>query len=86
MKSGSMIEESVMAGSTKWASPSRVSRPVSQAPSITVFPRPKAGNSPSSTEKSEMAKMPVRKIGTEMPSTLRPMTRRAGSARGRRAQ
>ena len=72
MNSGSMIEESVSAGRMRCSSPSRVSSPVSQRPRRTVSPRPKAGSQPSQTEKMVMRKMPVRKTGIEMPSTLKP--------------
>ena len=86
MNSGSMIEERVMAGSKRCSSPSRVSSPVSQGPIATVSPRPNAGNSPSRTEKMVMRRMPVRKTGTEMPSTLKPKINLAPRERGLTAQ
>ena len=86
MKSGSMIEESVSAGRMRCLSPSSVRSPVSQKPSLTVSPRPKAGSQPSQTEKMVMRKIPVRKTGIEMPRTLSPKMSLAPSARGRTAQ
>ena len=86
MNSGSMIEESVSAGRIRCLSPSPVSRPVSHQPSRTVSPRPKAGSQPSHTAKMVMRKIPVRKTGIEMPSTLKAKTSRAPSERGRTAQ
>ena len=72
MNSGSMMEDSVTAGSRRCLSPSSVNSPVSQNPMRTVSPRPKAGSHPSHTEKTEIRMMPVRNTGTEMPSTLKP--------------
>ena len=86
MKSGSMIDESVSAGRMRCFNPSRLSSPVSQNPTRSVSPRPKAGSQPSQTEKMVMRKMPVRNTGTEMPSTLSPKISLAGNARGRTAQ
>ena len=86
INSGSMIDDSVIAGRMRCAQPSRVSSPVSHGPIHTVSPRPKAGSQPSHTEKIATRKMPVRNTGTEMPSTLVAKMKRAPHDHGFTAQ
>ena len=51
--------------------PVRVSSPVVQyPPSETTSPRPKDGSMPRLTEKMKMRRMPIRKVGSDMPARL----------------
>ena len=52
-----------------WCQPSRVSRPVVHQPICTVSPRPKLGNQPRVTANTRISRMPIRKVGSETPSS-----------------
>ena len=47
--------------------PLMVRKPVLHQPSCTVSPRPKDGSQLSQTEKAKISKIPVTKVGTDMP-------------------
>ena len=64
---------SVMAGSTMWCQPLRLSRPVVHQPRSSTSPRPKLGNHPSQTVNTRISRMPIRKVGNETPSSDRVM-------------
>ncbi len=50
-------------------SPEAVSSPVDHQPSWTTSPRPKEGSQRSSTAKSQMRPMPMRKVGSDTPTS-----------------
>ena len=60
---------SVMAGSVMWCQPLALSRPVDHQPSSVTGPRPKLGNQPSVTENTRISKMPIKKVGSDTPSS-----------------
>ena len=57
----------VIAGITIDLSPDFVSRLVVQKPIFIVSPRPKLGNNPSSTEKTQINTTPIRNVGKDTP-------------------
>ena len=59
---------SMTAGNTSDLRPLQVRRPVVQPPRSTTSPRPKDGNQLSQTEKMSISRMPVTKVGTEIPT------------------
>ncbi len=60
---------SVTAGSTMWCQPLAVRRPVVHQPICTVSPRPKLGNQPRPTANTRISRMPIRKVGSDTPSS-----------------
>ena len=60
---------SMTAGNTSDLRPLQVRRPVVQPPRSTTSPRPKDGNQLSQTEKMSISRMPVTKVGTEIPTS-----------------
>ena len=60
---------SVTAGMATWCQPSTVSRPEDQPPHWTTSPRPKLGNQPSCTANTRISRMPIRKVGSDTPSS-----------------
>ena len=59
---------SVIAGMIRDLRPDTVRNPVvHQGPRRTTSPRPKDGNQPSVTEKRVISRIPVRKVGSDMP-------------------
>ena len=66
-------------------SPSAVRRPVVQNPIETVSPRPKAGRSPVMTLKIMMRRVPIRKVGSDIPRSVAPSAKRERTLSGRSA-
>ena len=64
---------SVVAGRIRWRQPSAVRSPVVHQPIRDTSPRPKDGSHSSSTLKTRMRRMPMRNVGSDMPSTEPPM-------------
>ena len=60
---------SVIAGRISAFSPEFVRKPVDHKPIFTVSPRPKDGSHPSHTAKMRMRKMPMRKLGSDTPTS-----------------
>ena len=60
---------SVSAGRIMCSQPSSVNRPELHQPNCTVSPRPKLGSQPSQTEKIRISRMPIRKVGSDTPSS-----------------
>ena len=60
---------SVTAGMTRACRPLAVSSPVVEPPRSTVSPRPKLGMTPSVTENTKISRMPIRKVGSEIPAS-----------------
>ncbi|MNR18329.1 hypothetical protein D3C85_1350530 [compost metagenome] len=59
---------SVMAGMMSASHPDLVRNPVVHHPRLTTSPRPKLGSHRSCTPKTRMSRMPIRKVGSEMPA------------------
>ena len=59
----------VMAGSTMWCQPLAVISPLDHQPICTTSPRPKLGNQPSMTANTKINKMPIKKVGSDTPSS-----------------
>ena len=51
------------------ARPVGVSRPEVQLPTCTVSPRPKLGSHCSSTAKTQISRTPIRKVGSDTPTS-----------------
>ena len=60
---------SVMAGMISASRPDLVRKPVVHQPSPTTSPRPKLGSQRSCTPKNRISRMPIRKVGREMPAS-----------------
>ena len=60
---------SVIAGRVMWCQPLAVISPELHQPICTTCPRPKLGNQPSVTENTRISKIPIRKVGSDTPSS-----------------
>ena len=60
---------SVIAGKIRWRQPSTVKRPLVQWPSATTSPRPKAGSQRRLAANTEISRIPIRKVGSDTPSS-----------------
>ena len=69
MMSASWNTTPMMAGRIRCFRPSIVARPVVQGPKATTSPRPKLGSHLSVTAKPRISRIPIRKVGSETPTS-----------------